>query len=84
MTRLGSVPPPNVLLFSPRLLPAVMFPVGGPPCFFPPLEDDRNCLPARSYCVDDVPMFYCCVACRSSVSSAHDQWWTRINAFTSA
>ena len=43
------------LLFRPRLVTGVMFPVGGLPFSFPPLEDDRNFLPARTYHVDDVP-----------------------------
>ena len=59
MTRLGSVPFSNFVLFRLRLVNAVMFPVGGRPCFFPLLEDDHDCRPSHFYRVDDVPLLCC-------------------------
>ena len=29
--------------------------VNDPPCFFSPLEDERDCLLVHSYCVGEVP-----------------------------
>ena len=63
---LGSVPPPNFLLFRSRSLTAVMFPVGGPPCFFPPW---RMIVIAFPHVYVVWLMFHCCGACRSSTTS---------------
>ena len=55
MNRLGSLPPPTFPSSRPRLPNDVVLLVNSPPCFFPPLEDDRDCILVRSCCVGEVP-----------------------------